>query len=84
MRHLVTSLLLLFVTNGVFAQFSGSAGDSFPGTASEIPFLPVEEAYQLDVQVLDEQTLRLSWQIEDNYYLYQHRFAFELMQDGEQ
>ncbi|MCH1491942.1 MAG: protein-disulfide reductase DsbD [Luminiphilus sp.] len=37
-------------------------------------FLPVEEAYQLEVEITGPQELRLYWQIEDAYYLYQHRF----------
>jgi thiol:disulfide interchange protein DsbD len=41
-------------------------------------FLPVEEAYRLEVDILDEQRVRLYWQIAPNYYLYQHRFTFNL------
>jgi len=37
-------------------------------------FLPVEEAYHLEVEQVDATTLRLYWQIEPAYYLYQHRF----------
>ena len=45
-------------------------------------FLPVDEAYQLEVEVVSEQEIRLYWQIEDAYYLYQHRFKAKL--EGEQ
>ncbi len=44
----------------------------------EQEFLRVEEAYRLAVEVVDEQQLRLYWQIEDGYYLYQKRFKFKL------
>jgi len=44
-------------------------------------FLPVEEAYQLDVSVAGQGDLRLHWQIAEGYYLYQHRFAVQL-EDG--
>ena len=41
-------------------------------------FLPVDEAYQLEVEIVSEQEIRLYWQIEDAYYLYQHRFKAKL------
>ena len=44
----------------------------------EQEFLRVEEAYRLAVEVVDEQQLRLYWQIEGGYYLYQKRFKFKL------
>lgn len=37
-------------------------------------FLPVEEAYQLNVEFGDEK-LFLVWQLADGYYLYKHGFA---------
>ena len=54
-------------------------------TAQQEPdFLPVEEAYQLALEVLDERHIRLYWQIENGYYLYQKRFKFSLeTPDGE-
>ena len=41
-------------------------------------FLPVDEAYQLEVEIVSAQEIRLYWQIEDAYYLYQHRFKAKL------
>ena len=41
-------------------------------------FLPVEEAYQLEVERIDQKTIRLYWQITDGYYLYQHQFKVSL------
>lgn len=40
-------------------------------------YLPVEEAYQLAVDVVDPATVRLYWQIAPEYYLYQSRFKFQ-------
>jgi thioredoxin:protein disulfide reductase len=40
-------------------------------------FLPPEKAFALTAQVVDKQTLRLSWQIADGYYLYQERISVE-------
>lgn len=45
-------------------------------------FLPVEQAYQLSLDVISPQQLRLYWQIESGYYLYKDRFKW-LLHDGE-
>lgn len=44
-------------------------------------FLPVEQAYQLQVEFEDE-GLALVWQLADKYYLYQHGFAHQWLDDG--
>src|SRR5690606_2167661 len=38
-------------------------------------FLPVEEAFRLHPRLQGQQLL-LTWQIADNYYLYEERFRF--------
>ncbi len=76
MRALLASLLLS-LSAPVQAQGFGDAGTSF-GNAGEPEFLPVEEAYQLEVEVTGADSLRLYWQIADGYYLYNHRFKFAL------
>ncbi len=63
---LAVSALALGATPGPFA------------TGNQPQFLPVEEAYQLDVSVAPEGDLRLHWQIAGGYYLYQHRFTVQL------
>ena len=40
-------------------------------------FLPVDQAFQLDVQRSDDGVL-MQWQIAENYYLYQDKLAFSL------
>jgi thiol:disulfide interchange protein len=52
----------------------------FGANPAEAEFLPVEEAYQLALEVIDEQHIRLYWQIADGYYLYRKRFGFKLDQ----
>lgn len=90
MRTLLASLLLLS-TVLVHAQ-SVTAGQSWSGENSgalnstglsgsgmkQPEFLPVEEAYQIALEIEDDHAVRVYWQIEDAYYLYQHRFAFKL------
>lgn len=58
---------------------SGPAAMSQP--ANE--FLPVEQAYQSLLQWRDGQ-LHISWTIADGYYLYQERFEFAVLENGEQ
>ena len=77
MRVLLASLLLL-ASSCSYAQSFGSAERRRLAHAAGPEFLPVEEAYQLEVEVLESQGVRLYWQIADSYYLYQHRFGFTL------
>ncbi len=78
-------LAVLFLLAGNLAAGQGlpTAGSAGFGTSDKPVFLPVDEAYQLVVEVEPDQALRLYWQIADDYYLYQHRFAFELNDGSE-
>lgn len=76
MRALLATILLLC---GVIAQAQTlKSGNSSFGAVSGPEFLPVEQAYQLEAEIIDDQHLRLYWQIADSYYLYQHAFKFSL------
>jgi len=77
MRALLASLLLLIAIPGQCQAIAGDRQSLFGG-AAQPEFLPVEEAYRLDVEVTGADSLRLFWQIADAYYLYGHRFAFAL------
>ncbi|MBN7799103.1 protein-disulfide reductase DsbD family protein [Parahaliea mediterranea] len=75
--RLILAGLLLLASCLSHAQFGGSTANQ-PFAASSGPeFLPVEEAYQIEV-VPQEGGLRLYWQIAPSYYLYQHQFKFSL------
>lgn len=76
--RLVLAGLLLLATCLSHAQLdnNSAAGNPFGG-APDTDFLPVEEAYQVEVAPT-EQGLRLYWQIAPGYYLYQHQFKFTL------
>ncbi|MEH6634760.1 MAG: protein-disulfide reductase DsbD [Halioglobus sp.] len=78
MRVLFAGLLLLASSFGYAQNFADSERSPFDTAASNPVFLPVEEAYQLEVEILDDRAVRVYWQIADSYYLYQHRFAFSL------
>jgi thiol:disulfide interchange protein len=80
------AFVLLLITGPAYSlapQGIASGGDKLPfGNSAAMPeFLPVEEAYQLAVEILPDRSIRLYWQIEDSYYLYQHRFSFALSDD---
>lgn len=62
----------------LFADTPRQGATALPGSTSGPDFLPVEEAYQLAVDVEDNGNLRLYWQIADTYYLYRHSLAFDL------
>ncbi len=47
------------------------------------PFLPVDQAYQLDVAVEDQQII-FNWAITEGYYLYRDRFKFNAVNPSSQ
>jgi thiol:disulfide interchange protein DsbD len=81
MRALLAALLV-FTASLSLGQTLGSSSAQLLGGDAAPEFLPVEEAYQLEVAVEDTQNVRLYWQIADSYYLYQHAFKFKLEIDG--
>jgi thiol:disulfide interchange protein DsbD len=52
------------------------AGFGFGNTEDEL--LPPDQAFQLDVQVSNANTLTASWNIAEGYYLYRHKFGFDI------
>ncbi|QFU74502.1 protein-disulfide reductase DsbD [Halioglobus maricola] len=78
MRLILATLLTLsavLLQAQAYAQMPGSSGSN-PFGIEQPDFLPVEEAYKLEVEPAGE-GLRLYWQIADGYYLYQHAFKFQ-------
>ncbi|RRQ21627.1 protein-disulfide reductase DsbD [Thiohalobacter thiocyanaticus] len=74
-----------------------AAADSAPGDAApptgeqsfggggfgmESDLLDVDEAFRLETEVIDGNTLQVHWEIAPGYYLYRDRFSFERL-DGE-
>ena len=90
MRLALIFILFLssFSVAGQDKPFNQPAADPVFGSSSpagagllaigEDEFLPVDEAYQLALEITDDQQLRLYWQIADSYYLYRKRFSFSL------
>ena len=48
------------------------------GFGSDDELLPADQAFQLDVQVSDADTLTANWLIAEGYYLYRHTFEFAI------
>jgi thiol:disulfide interchange protein len=80
--RVLLALLLALASVQALAQLPSTAPQTFGIAGNQPDFLPVAEAYRLEVEPQDNGDLRLYWQIEPSYYLYQHRFAFTL-DDGE-
>lgn len=73
-------LLQLLLWAILLVQPAAAVDDPFkrgtPGLSTRNEFLPVDQAYRLDVQFQDGK-LAVHWDIADGYYLYRHQFAFQ-------
>ncbi len=78
MRATLAVLILLLSSTGFTAGLGGTTNANPFDAAEVVEFLSVEEAYQLEAEVQTDGSIRLYWQIEPAYYLYQHRFSFAL------
>lgn len=65
-------LLALLPISGVAAEF-----ESKDPLATDDDFLPVDEAFVLSHEVIDNDTLQVRWEMPDGYYLYRHRLGFQ-------
>lgn len=71
--RLFIALMLL-----VLPAMASAQGGLAALTQQSTTFLPVDEAYRLQVDIEAPGQLRLNWQITDGYYLYRHAFDAEL------
>jgi thiol:disulfide interchange protein DsbD len=80
MKPLLLSLIfLVFGVNAHSQDFFNATPQSFGD--SNPSFLPVEQAYQSDLQ-WNNDNLLLGWQITEGYYLYRERFQLSASVDG--
>ena len=79
MRYLL--LLLLCITPATHAQ-SFLERLPFLSGGQQPKFLPVDQAYQLNVSMLDSQTLVASFTITPGYYLYRDKVNFAFSDDS--
>jgi thiol:disulfide interchange protein DsbD len=87
MKHLkwiLFPLLCAMLTQAIPGSAQSFAGSTTPGldSAADVEFLPVDEAFKLNVIVLDPKRLQVEWVNADSYYLYKHRFGFEAKGDA--
>ena len=81
MRNLF--LLVCLISNTAYAGMlpdspsSGTSSSIFAKDAQD-DFLPADEAFQLNVQALDAQTLIANFTVAPGHYLYQNRISFKL------
>ena len=81
LRNLLLSLALMsaWATTAADNDFlSKPSQNSWASDISSPEFVPVEQAYSLNV-VVEDQRLLLNWTIRDGYYLYRDRFKFGSM-----
>jgi thiol:disulfide interchange protein DsbD len=83
MRAVLTIFMMLISTISMAQSFDG-VNRSLSDSSNSAEFLPVEEAYRLDVEVRENSEINLHWEIAESYYLYQHRFDFKLAESSEQ
>lgn len=79
MRTALISILLLLFSSNALADFNANQQSSFSSVSSEPSFgqqtfLKVDKAFPFDF-VQQGETVRLTWQVTDGYYLYQERFS---------
>ena len=67
-----------FALAALLAPALAAALPSLLGDDPFAKFLPVERAFQVDARALDADTVSVRWIAADGYYLYRHRFGFEV------
>lgn len=70
LRYVLLCTVLVMLPRAEAQSFQFPDADPF---ANQTQFLPVDQAFQFDFRQ-EGKTLTLTWQIEPDYYLYQHRF----------
>lgn len=77
----VLLLLIFFITSGVHA---GNLLDTLPafGGKQQPVFLPPDQAFSLEVQVRDKNTLQANFKITPGYYLYRNKVSFTVEGDA--
>ncbi len=76
-QWLVLLIALLVCQPALSAELSGGASDSWLDQ-SEDKFLRVDEAFVVSTSVNADGDLVARWEMPDGYYLYRHRFEFDI------
>ena len=76
MRHLLSLLLLLFALPAAAGLFDSRPNASLGGLNNSSEFLPVHEAFRLNLVEATPARLKLQIVAAEGYYLYRHQFRF--------
>jgi len=72
-------LLIVLIAVGCSSENSTSKG-----TNIDTEFLPVDKAFKYSAVMIDEKTIKASWDIADGYHLYKNKLKFEITAGGYQ
>ena len=75
-QWLLATLMVVTSLTSAFAQ-------SLPSVLSGPRFLPVDQAFVVYTSLPATGVLAVNWQIASGYYLYQDKFAFSVLENGE-
>ena len=70
-------LAVVSVRAGASELFAEEGKKTDNWSFEEVEFLPVDEAFVLSAEVLQDGSVQVRWDIVDGYYLYRHRFGFD-------
>jgi thiol:disulfide interchange protein DsbD len=78
-KYAVVTLLCFVLAYALPVSAQSFANPATPGlnSAPQVEFLPVDEAFKLNVIQLDANRLQVEWVNAESYYLYKHRFGFD-------
>jgi len=79
-RLLALLLVVLPVPISQAAQLAAAGTDSW--LQEDDDFLPVEEAFVFSTEIADDGAVVAHWEMPDGYYLYRHRFEFDVRENA--
>jgi len=77
MRRLLSLLILLFTLPAAAGLFDGRPSASLGGINNSAEFLPVSQAFRLNLVESTAEQIKLRFVAAEGYYLYRHRFQFK-------
>ena len=77
MRRLLSLLMLLFALSASAGLFDSRPSASLGGINNSADFLPVREAFRLNLMESTPEMVTLRFVAAEGYYLYRHRFQFK-------
>jgi len=82
MRRLLSLLILLFALPAVAGLFDSRPSSTLGGLNNSADFLPVREAFRLNLVDASPEQVKLRFVAAEGYYLYRHQFKFKTNTPG--